>query len=217
VVEAATYIQCSDACTLLDSPASAFCFRSGDQVLAAEEKGYLRGGKTAGLEDLAGEQVSISVGRWFIWMKLPDGHTVRLRRGSLYEGFKDSGCVAEVHRPILEHANSLRRPAKVPDDAFAVAGSGRGDFQPLFLWYECAMDSDAETIACRRWYVNGDPDGTDWYCARTADGAPVTASFTIDPLLSQAGRLVLRTGAVLQHDNRGRTNDKLDRPHEACR
>jgi hypothetical protein len=34
---------------------------------------------------------------------------------------------------------------------------------------------------------------------------------------SQAGRLVLTNGGVLQHDNRARTNDKLDRPSEGCR
>jgi hypothetical protein len=49
------------------------------------------------------------------------------------------------------------------------------------------------------------------------DGAPVGADFALDPLLSQAGRLVLKSGAVLRHDGRARTNDQLDRPGEACR
>ena len=39
------------------------------------------------------------------------------------------------------------------------------------------------------------------------DGAPVGAVATLDPLLSQEGRLVLKPGAVLRHDNRARTND----------
>jgi hypothetical protein len=45
----------------------------------------------------------------------------------------------------------------------------------------------------------------------------VAAEFEIDPLLSQAGRLVLKSGAVVQQDHRGRTNDVLDRPGETCR
>jgi hypothetical protein len=49
------------------------------------------------------------------------------------------------------------------------------------------------------------------------DGAPVAAEFEIDPLLSQEGRLVLKSGAVVQQDHRARTNDQLDRPGEACR
>jgi hypothetical protein len=217
VVEAAQYIPCSDACFALQSPASAFCFRVGDEYVVGEEIALVHDEKLDGREDLTGTQVSISLGRLFITMRPPDGHAVRLKHGSLYEHFKDNGCVAAVHKPILEHANSSRRSAKIPDDAIAIAGSGLGDFQPLYLWFECAMDSGAATIGCKRWYGNGDSDGTDFYCARTVDGAPVAASFTIDPLLSQAGRLVLTSGAVVQHDNRGRTNDKLDRPGEACR
>jgi len=72
------------------------------------------------------------------------------------------------------------------------------------------------TIDCREWYKSGETAPPDWYCARTTDGVPVGADFTVDPLLSQAGRLVLKSGAVLQHDNRGRTNGQLDRPGETC-
>jgi hypothetical protein len=72
-------------------------------------------------------------------------------------------------------------------------------------------------IACQRWYKDGAPYGKDWYCARTVDGAPVAAEFEIDPLLSQEGRLVLKSGAVVQQDHRARTNDVLDRPGETCR
>jgi hypothetical protein len=217
VVEATQYIPCSDACYALQSPASAFCFRVGDEYMVGEEIALVHDEKLDGREYLTGMQVSISPSRWFITMRPPDGHAVRLKRGSLYEHFKDNGCVAEVHKPILEHANSSRRSAKIPNYAIAIAGSGLGDFQPLYLWFECAMNSDAATIGCKRWYGNGDSDGMDFYCARTVDGVPVAASFTIDPLLSQAGRLVLTSGAVLEHDNRGRTNGKLDRPNEACR
>ena len=217
LVETEAYIPCAGGCSLGLEPARAFCFRLGDKFLVGEGKSYLHGNKFSGVEDLPGKQVSIRFTRRSIWIRPPDRPTVKIKRGSLFEGFRDGGCVRQVHEPILGHANSSRRPAKIPADAVAIAGSGRGDFQPLFLWFQCAMDSDAATIACRRWYGNGDFDGTDWYCARTADGAAVAADFAIDPLLSQAGRLVLKSGAVLQHDNRGRSNDKLDRPSEACR
>jgi hypothetical protein len=49
------------------------------------------------------------------------------------------------------------------------------------------------------------------------DGTQVGPNFAIDPLQSQAGRLVLTSGAALQFDSRARTNDKLDRPSESCR
>jgi hypothetical protein len=217
LVETETYIPCGLGCSLAVEPARAFCFRLGDQVLVGEGRSYLHEGKLGSMEELAGKQVPIRVSRRSIWIRPLDGPTMRIGRGSLFENFKAAGCIAEVHKPILARANSSRRPAKIPADAVAIAGSGRGDFQPLFLWFQCALDSDAATIACRRWYGNGDSDGKDWYCARTVDGAPVGADFALDPLLSQAGRLVLKSGAVLRHDGRARTNDQLDRPGEACR
>jgi hypothetical protein len=217
LVEAAQYIPCSDACSVFDSPVGAYCFRVGGRVVVGENSGSIRGEKLSGPDDMDGMQVSLRFSRWFIWMKSPDGSSLRLKRGSLFEGFTHNACVAEVHKPILAHAGAVRKKAKVPYDAIAIAGSGRGDFQPLFLWYQCAMESDQAGIGCQRWYVNGDSAGKDWYCAQTENGASVGATFNIDQLLSQAGRLVLTSGEVLQHDNRGRTNDKLDRPGESCR
>jgi hypothetical protein len=140
---------------------------------------------------------------------------LKLERGSTYENFKDAGCIREVRRPIVDAAYAHKRPGKVPSYAFALAGTGKeGD---LYLWLQCDLSSDKSVIACLRWYRNGDPYGKDWYCARTVDGAPVAADFEIDPLLSQEGRLVLKSGAVVQQDHRARTNDVLDRPGEACR
>jgi hypothetical protein len=217
LVEAAQYIPCQDACFALDSPASAFCFRVGDEFLVGEQKGYLHELKSASTDDLSGKDAEIKAGSHFISVHLADHPSMKLTRGSLYEGFKENGCIAEVHKPILAHANASRRSPKVPSDAIAIAGSGRGDFQPLYLWFECIPDSDSGTIGCGRWYGNGDSDGKDWYCERTVDGKPIGTNFAIDPLLSQAGRLVLTNGAVLEHDNRARTNDKLDRPGESCR
>jgi hypothetical protein len=98
----------------------------------------------------------------------------------------------------------------------AIVGPDKGESPQLFLWYACGMRSDAATIACRRWYRNGDEAGKDWYCGQSLSGAPVSADFVIDPTLSQAGRLVLTSGAVLKHDGRSRINDALERPAEAC-
>ncbi len=214
LVEAANYLPCGDGCSALTDPASAFCFRQGDQILVGEGRSYLHEGKYSSMEELAGEQLQIRFSGRSIWIRTPDRPTVKIRRGSRFENFKDVGCIREVHRPILAIADASKRPAKVPAEAFALPGSGKSD---LFLWYQCALEPDKTVIACRRWYRNGDAYGKDWYCAQTMDGAPVGAVATLDPLLSQEGRLVLKAGAVLRHDNRARTNDILDRPNEACR
>jgi hypothetical protein len=214
LVEAANYIPCGNGCSPSAEPASAFCFRQGDQVLVGEGKSYLHEGKFSGLEDLAGKQFQVRFNGSRIWMRSPSGDTVKIERGSQFENFKDSGCIREVRRPILKAAYAHKRPKKVPAYAFALAGTGKGD---LYLWFQCDLDPHESVIACRKWYGNGDFIGKDWYCSRTEDGAPVPADFEIDRLLSQAGRLVLKSGAVVPEDHRARTNDVLDRPHEACR
>ena len=213
LVEAAEYLPCGDGCSALADPASAFCFRQGDQVLAGEGRSYLHEGKFSSMREFAGEQVQIRFNRRSIWIRTPD-RTVKISRGSRFENFKDAGCIREVHRPILAIAEGSKRPARVPAEAFALPGSGKGD---LFLWYQCALEADKATIACRRWYRNGDAYGKDWYCAQASDGTLVGTVAALDPLLSQEGRLVLKSGGVLRHDNRARTNDQLDRPGEACR
>jgi len=147
-------------------------------------------------------------------MRPPGGDTVKIERGSRFENFRDSGCIRAVREPILKAAYAHKRPGKVPTYAFALAGTGKGD---LYMWFQCDLDPHASVIACRKWYENGDFIGKDWYCSRTEDGAPVPADFEIDRLLSQAGRLVLKSGAVVPEDHRARTNDVLDRPNEACR
>jgi hypothetical protein len=72
------------------------------------------------------------------------------------------------------------------------------------------------TIDCMKWYPKGDSKGTERYCPRTVDGRPVASGFQIDYLASREGQIVLRSGDVLQFDHRGRTNDELDHPAEAC-
>ena len=214
LVEAADYTPCGNGCSPSAEPASAFCFRQGDQVLVGEGKCYLHEGKFSSLEDLTGKQFQIRFNGSHIWMKPPIGDTVKIERGSRFENFRDSGCIREVRRPILKTAYAHKRPGKVPSYAFALAGTGKGD---LYMWFQCDLDPQASVIACRKWYENGDFIGKDWYCSRTEDGAPVPADFEIDRFLSQARRLVLKSGAVVPEDHRARTNDVLDRPNEACR
>jgi hypothetical protein len=217
LVETASYIPCGDGCSLTLQPARAFCFKMGDEYLVGEGRSYLHEGKFAGFEDLAGKQLPIRLNRRFLWVKPPDHGELKIERGSLFEGFKTTGCVAEVHRPILHQANSTHRPVKVPSDAIAIAGPDRGEFRPLYLWFQCGLNAAASTLDCREWYKSGETAPPDWYCARTVNGDPVPANFALDPLLSQAGKLVLQSGAALQHDNRARTNGILDRPAETCR
>jgi putative hemolysin len=214
LVEAADYIPCGDGCSTHAAPASAFCFRQGGQVLLGEGKSYLHEGKFSPMKELAGTQVQIRYNRRYLWIKPPDGTVEKIERGSQFESFRDAGCVRAVRAPILAGAYAHKRPGKVPADAFVLAGSGKGE---LYLWYHCDPDAGASVIACRKWYRNGDFFGKDWYCAQTMEGAPVGSVAALDPLLSQEGRLVLKTGAVVRPDHRARTNDLLDRPNEACR
>jgi len=214
LVEAADYLPCGDNCSALADTASAFCFRLGDQVLVGDGRSYLHEKKFSSMEELAGKQVQLRYSKRYLWMMTPDSPTMKIRRGSRFEKFRDAGCISEVHKPILAAADAHKRPSRVPADAIVLAGSGKGE---IYLWFACALDSDKATISCQRWYSNGDSYGKDWYCARTMAGAPTTTEFEIDPLLSQDGRLVLKSGAVLRHDGRARTNDLLDRPGEACR
>jgi len=214
LVETAEYQPCRNGCSAKAEPVSAFCIRQGDQVMVADGISFLHEKKFSDLEELAGKQVQIRFSRRFVWVMPPDGKAMRLERGSTYENFRDAGCIREVRRPIIDGAYMHKRPGKVPTYAFALAGTGKGD---LYLWFQCDLSSDKSVIACQRWYRDGAPYGKDWYCARTLDGAPVAAEFEVDQLLSQEGRLVLKSGAVVQQDHRARTNDVLDRPGEACR
>ena len=214
LVETADYQPCRNGCSAKAEPASAFCFRQGNQVLVADGSSFLHEKKFSGMEELAGKQVQIRFNERFVWVMPPDGQAMKLERGTTYENFKDAGCIREVRRPIIDAAYAHKRPGKVSTYAFALAGSGKGD---LYLWFQCDLSSDKSVIACQRWYRDGTPYSKDWYCARTVDGAPVAADFEVDELLSQEGRLVLKSGAVVQQDHRARTNDVLDRPGEACR
>jgi hypothetical protein len=216
VVETAEYTPCGNRCSEAADPARAFCLRAGDQTLVGEGRSYIHEAKFSGMEDYGGKQVQIRFNQRWIWIQASDGTETRIRRGSEYEEFKDRSCVAEVNRPILDRANRQKRPARVPASAVAIAGPEQGVNPQRSLWYACAQNSGAATITCQRWYHNGDSFGDDWYCARTLDGNPVGANFSIDALESDAGHLVLSSGGVLEHDQRSRIDGKLDRPESEC-
>ncbi|MGA2219336.1 MAG: hypothetical protein ABSG51_14680 [Terracidiphilus sp.] len=214
LVETAAYTPCRDGCSAMTDPARAFCFRVGGEFLVGEGRSFFHEENLTSMEDLVGKQVQIRVKSHTVWITPLDRPAVKILRGSLYEDFKDNGCVRKVHGPILALALRKRPHGKFPGDAIAIAGPDRGEFQPLYVWYQCALDGDA--IACRRWYRNGAPASGDWYCARSMDGVRVGAGFAIDPELSRVGRLVLASGAVLLQDARERIDGKLEKPGEAC-
>lgn len=216
VVETAEYTPCGNRCSEAADPARAFCLRAGGQTLVGEGRSYIHEARFSGMEDYGGRQVRIRFTQRWIWIQASDGTQTRIRRGTQYEEFKDRACVAEVNRPILAAANRQKRPARVPPDALAIPGPEQGVNPQRFLWYACALSPGAATITCRRWYHNGESFGDDWYCAKTLDGNPVGENFSIDPLESDAGHLVLTTGGVLEHDQRSRIDGKLDRPDSPC-
>ncbi|MFZ1084930.1 MAG: hypothetical protein WAN35_08195 [Terracidiphilus sp.] len=212
--ETADYNPCGEECSVVVGSTSAFCFQLDDQFLVGEGRSVLHGEKYSALDDLVGKQLTLGLNRRSLWVGTPDGPVIKLRRGSSYENFKDPGCIRAVHQPIIAAANAQKRPVMLPADAFPLASSG---YIYRFLWYQCALDADKTEITCQSWYPNGDAHGKDFFCARTMAGEPVGAVATLDPLLSQTGRLVLKSGIVVRHDNRARTNDVLDRAGEACR
>jgi len=217
LLEAAETMPCGGACGVLVQPSTAFCFQLGDQVMVGEGRGFLHEDKKfSGAEDLAGKQVLLRSSKRSLWVRSADLPELKLARGSRFEQFKGAGCIREVRRAIVALADKSRRPSRVPGSAMAIVGPDKGDSPQLFLWFDCNMETGNTTIGCRRWYRNGDVDGKDWYCAQTIAGAAVGPDFSIDPLLSQAGRLVLTSGAVLKHDGRIRINDMLQRPGDAC-
>jgi hypothetical protein len=221
LVEAVEWEPCDYYCYMFNHPATEYCFQVNGQALVGERRGFLWLGESddESMRSFAGKEVSIRYDTNTIWIERIGHSPLKIKRGSIFEGFKDNGCLIEVHKPKLVLAAASKRPANVPADAFAIAGKQTGDFQSqtVFLWFECKMSKDADTIDCKKWFPRGTPVGVDRYCARTTQGDAVPADFEIDWLASRQGRIVLKRGGVLGLDNRGRTNDELHHPGEACR
>ena len=213
VVEVARYQHCGQECVERADPTTTICLRQGSETLVAEA----RDKHLTDIDSLVGKELSFRSGRYSMSLLLPDGPSVKMSWTAHYEGYHDLGCVAAVHRWILDEAARQHRPSSVPTTAIAIPGPGLGEAHPLYLYYACSLNPAGSELLCQRWRPNGKPENNDWYCPRSSDGKPVAADFSIDPLTSQAGRLRLKSGLSLIHDNRSRYEGKLDRPNEECR
>jgi len=216
LVEAEEYSPCDCECAPFNHPTTAYCFRARDGFVVGERATLLGESNAASMRDSAGKEVPIRLDHSSISIRRINDTELQVRRGSFFEHFKDAGCIAVVHTQKLAVANRSKRPANIPADAFPLASMRSSGNGPVFRWFQCAMSSDSTAITCRKWDPHGEVAGVDRYCARTSQGALVMAEFDIDHLASREGRLILKSGAVLQRDDRGRINDELMRPGEAC-
>lgn len=146
-------------------------------------------------------------------------HPVKLSLGSRFEDFQDAGCAQLVRKAILNKAEAVGQPVKVPVEAIAITTLGKGD---PYIWIYCRPEPAEGSIGCQKWYRNGDAmKRSEFYCARTITGTAVGADFHLDPLLSREGQLVVGGtgpghGEALVPDLRNRNADKLDNPRELC-
>lgn len=220
LVEAVEYEPCDYYCGPLNRPTTAYCVYVSGQIVVGERAGFLWFGENdvASMRNLAGKQVTAGFDQTSIWIGKRDQRTIKIRHGTNFEQFKDIRCLVEVHKPKLEIAAKSERPQNVPAGAFPLAGEQRGDLQnrSLFVWFSCTTSPSLATIDCLKWYPKGTSRGVERYCARTVDGTPVPPDFIIDRLASREGQIILRSGAILQFDHRGRINDELAHPAEAC-
>jgi hypothetical protein len=218
LMEAVEYEPCDYYCGPLNHPTTAYCIDVDGQILVGERAGLLWFGESeaASMRNLTGKQIMARFDTNSIWISNNSGRTIKIKRGSNFEQFQNIRCLVEVHGPKLAIAAKSERPRDVPGNAFPLAGAQVGDLKPLFVWFSCSTDSEMPTIDCMKWYPNGDSRGVERYCTRTVDGAALSRDFQIDHLASREGQLVLMSGAILLFDHRGRINDKLSHPGEAC-
>ena len=220
LIEAVEYEPCDYYCGPLNHPTTAYCIDVDGQILVGERAGLLWFGESdaASMRNLIGKQIMARFDRSSIWISNNAHRTIKIKRGSNFEQFQNTRCLVEVHRPKLAIAAKSERPKDVPGNAFPLAGAHVGNLQTrsLFVWFSCSTDAEMPTIDCMKWYPNGDSKGVERYCTRTVDGAAVSHGFQIDHLASREGQLVLTSGAILLFDHRGRINDKLAHPGEAC-
>ncbi len=221
LIEAVEYEPCDYYCGPLNRPTTAYCIYVGGQTVVGERGGFLWFGESdaASMRNLVGKQIVARLDPHSIWIGQSDERTIKIKRATNFEQFKDTRCLIEVHRPKLALAAKTARPQNLPSDAFPLAGEqvGNPQYRSIFVWFSCVANSTESTIDCSKWYPAGASRGIERYCTRTVDGASVPSDFRIDLLASREGRIVLSSGEILQFDHRGRVNDKLIHPREACR
>lgn len=220
LLEAVEYEPCDYYCGPLNHPTTAYCVEVDGQINVGERAGVLWFGEnniTSG-RNLIGKQITARFDQNAIWISQDGKRNIKIGRGANFEQFHDTRCLVEVHKLKLAVASKARRPTDIPAEAFALAGAQVGNLQnrSAFVWFSCDLNSTSNTIDCMKWYPKGDSKGVERYCARTADGRSVGSEFRIDRLASREGQIVLASGEVLQLDHRGRINDELAHPGEAC-
>ena len=215
LLEATEYSACDYHCAPFNRPTVAYCIQVGDETLVGERTSFLGESSNKSLIDFVGQEVTFRADSKSIRLLVPGQRDVKVKKGSLFERFKENRCIAAVHIPILEAAARELRPSQVPVDAFALAADG--ETAPLYRWFTCVVNPVDSDIVCKNWDPKGDSRGVDRYCPRTREGTAVDADFEVDHLLSREGRIVLRGEQVLLQDGRGRVNDKLLKPGEACK
>lgn len=215
LLEATEYSACGYNCAPFNRPTTAYCIQAGSETLVGERTTVFGESQTKSLRSLVGQGLTFRADSSSIWLLVPGQRALKVKRGALFEGFKDNHCAAAVHSPILKEAATDARPSQVPKDAFALPADGKT--VPLYRWFQCSVDSVDSDIICKKWDPKGGWRGVERYCPRTRDGTAVGADLDIDHLLSREGRIVLRGEHVLLPDGRGRVNDQLERPFEPCR
>jgi hypothetical protein len=215
LLEAAEYSACDYNCAPFNRPTIAYCIQAGSETLVGERPSIFGETPSKSLRSLVGHEVAFRTDPSSIWLFAPDRTELKIKRGSLFEQFKENRCIAAVHKPILAAALADNRPSQIPSTAFAL--SARGETAPHYRWFQCSMSPDASGIVCKKWDSKGVWNGVDRYCPRTREGTPVPADFEIDRLLSREGHIILQTGQILIEDDRGRINDQLMRPEETCK
>jgi hypothetical protein len=214
LLEAMEYSACDYNCAPFNRPTTSYCFQDGDEILVGERVSILGETPTKSMRNRVGQDVTIRYDSSFIWLTGTDHSELKIKRGSFSEHFKDTRCVAEVHKPKVDFAKRFKRPADLPADAFPLAAEG--GTKPPFRWFQCSLTPDASDITCKKWDFKGIWNGVDRYCARTTQGDQVYAGFEVDHLISREGQIVLASGETLERDERGRESDKLMRPGEPC-
>lgn len=220
LLEAIEHEPCDYYCGPLNHPTTAYCIDIDGQIVVGERPGWLWFGENdvTSMRNLAGKKIAARFDEGSIWIGESGQRTIKVKRGSNFEQFRDTRCLVEVHKPKLAIAAKAKRPPNVPEAAFPLAGEQRegSQYRPIFVWFSCAPNASLTTIDCRKWFPDGALGGLEWYCSRTEDGAPLPSDFMIDRLASREQRIVLTSGATLQPDHRGRINDHLMHPGEAC-
>ncbi len=220
LIEAVEYEPCDYYCGPANRPTTTYCIEIDGNVVVGERGGFLWLGESdaASMRNLVGRQITVRLDEHSIRIAQSDQRAIKIKRGANFEQFSDTRCLVEVHKPKLAIAAKAARPPNLPADAFPLAGEQRGDlhYRSVFVWFSCTASPTLNTIDCLKWYPSGASRGIERYCTRTVDGVSVPSDFKIDPLASREGRIVLTSGGILQFDHRGRTNEELAHPGEAC-